>query len=63
MTLVLEERSSILIGPHSCGKTLCYVLPTICRVNAWHMAMPFQDDEKPYALLVVSSPEIVKELL
>lgn len=52
LPIVLQEQSCLLIGPHGCGKTLAYILPTLVRVLGQELAMPWDKDEAPFAVIV-----------
>ena len=55
LPIVLSEQNAIMVGPHSCGKTLTYILPTITKIFMQEISLSWSEDEEPYAVICSTS--------
>ena len=69
LPIVLSEYSAVMVGPHSCGKTLTYILPTLTKLFMQEISLPWSEEEEPYAVICTTSKhkktltELIKEII
>lgn len=56
LPLVMSEANCVLVGPHTCGKTLSVLVPILTKVMMQEIALPWESMEGPFAVICTLEP-------